>query len=67
MSAAKIAASLRSNGWAGTLGSSPVEYSDVHNRFATFQVQIIAARSHGTRLSGFRRSDSPGSAVTRVG
>lgn len=36
MSAAKIAASLRSTGWMGTLCTSPIEYSETRNRRATF-------------------------------
>jgi hypothetical protein len=35
MSAAKIAASLRSTRWTGTLGSSPSEYSEPRNRRTT--------------------------------
>jgi hypothetical protein len=45
MSAAKIAASFRSTGWMGTLGSSPSEYSEPRDRRAIFQAQIVAARS----------------------
>jgi hypothetical protein len=37
MSAAKIAASLRSTGWTGTLGSSPVHYIDRRDWSANFQ------------------------------
>jgi hypothetical protein len=59
MSAAKIAASLRSTGWTGTLGSSPSEYSETCNRCATFQVQIVTVahpRPDGplSRRSGYR-------------
>jgi hypothetical protein len=67
MSAAKIAASLRSTGSTGTLGSSPSEYSDQRDRRATFQAQIVTNRPHGTRSSAFRRSGSPGGAVMKVG
>ena len=62
MSAAKIAASLRSTGWTGTLSSFPSEYSDGRDRRATFQAQIVTARSHGTRSSAFRRRGLPGGA-----
>jgi hypothetical protein len=41
MSAAKIAASLRFTGWTGTLGSSSSEYSELGNRYETFQAQIV--------------------------
>src|SRR5216683_676560 len=43
MSAAKIAASLRFIGWTGRLGSSSSEYSELGNRYETFQAQIATA------------------------
>jgi hypothetical protein len=45
MSAAKIAANLRSTGWTGTLGSSPSEYSKMRNQRATFQAHIVTIRA----------------------
>src|SRR6266851_5639966 len=43
MSAAKIAASLRFIRWTGRLGSSSSEYSELGNRYETFQAQIATA------------------------
>src|SRR6266851_3110029 len=68
MSAAKIAASLRSTGWSGTLGSSPSEYSQTRNRRATLQVGALPpvrtiVRFPAGRL-GRRRIDE---GVKRVG
>jgi hypothetical protein len=37
MSAAKVAASLRSTGWTGTFGSSPSKYSEMRHHCAIFQ------------------------------
>jgi hypothetical protein len=66
MSAAKIAASLRFTGWTGTLGSSSSEYSELGNRYETFQAQIVTAWLPGILSSAFRRSGSLESAVTKV-
>jgi len=38
---------LRSTEWTGTLCSSPPEYSDTRKHRATFQAQIVTARSSG--------------------
>ena len=43
MSEEKIAPSLRSTGRAGTLAPSVHEYSERHDRRATFQAHICAA------------------------
>jgi hypothetical protein len=52
-----MAASLRSTGWTGTIGSSPSEYSEARNPCAIFQAQIVGdliVRFPAERLAGRR-------------
>ena len=59
MSAAKIAASLRSTEWTGALGFSPSEYSEPRNRCAIFQAQIVAGK-HRSLPAGRTQHGSAG-------